>query len=79
MFGIISLHIDYNQSTRFSIVPTTFTNPYIEPNKIKQFVMLQVLPQTCGLWKQTKILGVNLGGLQAGVYQLLRTSKMYIK
>uniref|UniRef100_A0A1B6JTN3 THUMP domain-containing protein n=1 Tax=Homalodisca liturata TaxID=320908 RepID=A0A1B6JTN3_9HEMI len=40
---------------------------------------VNVLPKTCGLWKQTKVLGVNLGGLQAGVFQLLRTSKAYIK
>ncbi|XP_054275616.1 tRNA (guanine(6)-N2)-methyltransferase THUMP3-like [Macrosteles quadrilineatus] len=37
---------------------------------------VRVLPQTQGLWKQTKVLGVNLGGLQAGVFQLLRTSKL---
>uniref|UniRef100_A0A1B6LJN9 THUMP domain-containing protein n=1 Tax=Graphocephala atropunctata TaxID=36148 RepID=A0A1B6LJN9_9HEMI len=40
---------------------------------------VRVLPQTCGLWKQTKVLGVNLGGLQAGVFLLLRTAKVYVK
>ena len=30
-------------------------------------------------WKQKKILGVNLGGLHAGVFVLLRTSKLWIK
>lgn len=38
-----------------------------------------MFPSSKQFWKQQKILGVNLGGLRAGVFVLLRTSKLWIK
>lgn len=38
-----------------------------------------MFPLSKQFWKQQKILGVNLGGLRAGVFVLLRTSRLWIK